>query len=107
VLALASDVEDDVFNVASGVETSLIELAKQLLDVMDSSLKPEFGPARKVNPVPRRLADTSKAEKILGFRSEVDVGEGLRRLVCWWRADRDAMHSTSPKRSALFGHIEI
>jgi UDP-glucose 4-epimerase len=90
VLALASGVEDDVFNVASGVETSLMELAERLLDVMGSSLKPEFGPERKINPVPRRLADTGKAEKILGFRSEVGLDEGLRRLVAWWRANREA-----------------
>ena len=57
---------------------------------MGSSLKPEFGPERKVNPVPRRLADTSKAENILGFRSEIDLDEGLRRLVAWWRANREA-----------------
>lgn len=88
VLALASDVEDDVFNVASGVETSLNELAAALLRVMGSDLKPEYGPERKVNPVSRRLADTSKAERMLGFRAAVGLEEGLRRLVEWWRANR-------------------
>jgi len=40
VLALESDAEDEVFNIASGVETSLIELADKLLRVMGSDLKP-------------------------------------------------------------------
>ena len=88
VLALASDVEDDVFNVASGVETSLNELAAALLRVMGSDLKPEYGPERKVNPVSRRLADTSKAERVLGFKARVGLEEGLERLVAWWRANR-------------------
>jgi len=55
---------------------------------MGSDLKPEYGPERKVNPVSRRLADTSKAEKMLGFKATVDLDEGLRRLVKWWQANR-------------------
>lgn len=89
VLALASDLSDDVFNVASGVETSLNELAAALLKVMGSKLKPEYGPERKVNPVSRRLADTTDAERRLGFRAQVPLEEGLTRLVEWWRANKD------------------
>ena len=85
ILSLASDVTDDVFNVASGTETSLNQLAEALLKVMGSKLKPEYGPERKVNPVSRRLADTTKAQKLLGFRAEVTLEDGLSRLVEWWR----------------------
>ena len=85
VLALASDIEDDVFNVASGMETSLNDLAAALLKVMVSDLRPEYGPERGVNPVPRRLADTSKAQRMLGFKSQVNLGVGLARLVAWWQ----------------------
>jgi UDP-glucose 4-epimerase len=88
ILALQSEVEDDVFNVASGTETSLNELAATLLRVMGSSLQPEHGPERKVNPVSRRLADTTKAERLLGFRSTVDLEQGLQRLVAWWSSSR-------------------
>src|SRR5262245_58067894 len=57
VLAAAVPVSDVALNIGSGVETSLAELACQMLAAMDSSLVPEHAPARKVNPVPRRLAD--------------------------------------------------
>jgi UDP-glucose 4-epimerase len=90
VLALASDVSDEVCNVASGVETSLNELAAALSRVMDVDLPPEYGPERQVNSVRRRLASTEKAERLLGFRAEVSLEEGLRRLVSWWRAARVA-----------------
>jgi len=90
VLALTSDVTDDVFNVASGEETSLNGLAAALLKVMGSDLQPEYGPERKVNPVSRRLADTSKAEKVLGFRAAVPLEEGLERLVKWWHENKAA-----------------
>jgi UDP-glucose 4-epimerase len=90
VLALQSDVTDDVFNVGSGTETSLNQLAAALLRVMRSDLRPEYGPERAVNPVPRRLADTTKAERLLGFRARVGLQDGLSRLVEWWRANRTA-----------------
>jgi UDP-glucose 4-epimerase len=90
VLALASDASDEVFNVASGTETSLRELAEALLRVMGAEgLALEYGPERSVNPVPRRLASTEKAERILGFRAQVGLDEGLRRLVHWWQATRE------------------
>lgn len=88
VLALASDVSDDVFNVASGTETSLQQLASVLLRVMGSDLRPVYGPDRKVNPVSRRLADTRKAEAVLHFKARVGLHEGLKRLVEWWQAKK-------------------
>lgn len=88
ILALQSDVTDDVFNVASGTETSLNQLATALLRVMGSDLHPEYGPERKVNPVSRRLADTGKAARLLGFKAQVSLEEGLSRLVDWWRANK-------------------
>jgi UDP-glucose 4-epimerase len=91
ILALESDLADDVFNVASGVETSLNDLAAALLRVMGSKLKPEYGPERSVNPVSRRLACTKKAAEKLGFRSTIDLDDGLSRLVEWWRANKDRM----------------
>ena len=89
VLGLASDVSNEAFNVASGVETSLNDLARALLRVMRSNLQPEYGPERKVNPVSRRLADVSKAADMLGFRAEIGLERGLEELVAWWRANRD------------------
>jgi UDP-glucose 4-epimerase len=88
VLAIGSDVVEGSYNVASGVETSLLELAKALLRAMDSDLDVEFGPERPVNGVTRRLADTSAAARDLGFEAEVGLDEGLRRLVDWWRAEK-------------------
>ena len=90
VLAARSDVTDDIFNVASGVETSLNDLAQSLLKVMGSTLQPEYGPARKVNPVSRRLADVRHAREKIGFESQVSLEDGLKRLVAWWQENRAA-----------------
>jgi UDP-glucose 4-epimerase len=93
ILALQSDVSDEVFNVASGQETSLNDLAATLLKVMGSDLKPEYGPERTVNSVSRRLADTQKAEQMLGFKAVVGLEEGLATLVDWWQASKKASQS--------------
>jgi UDP-glucose 4-epimerase len=96
VLAAMSPATDQVFNVATGWETSLNELAQTLLSVMGSDLQPEYGPQRKVNPVPRRLADTSSAEEALGFQAGVDLRTGLTNLVEWWQENRfatEAVHA--------------
>lgn len=95
LLAAKSSVSDEVFNVASGVETSLNDLAASLLRVMASNLKPEYGPGRKVNPVPRRLAETGHAKQKIGFEAQVGLEEGLRRLVTWWRQTRPAVETAS------------
>jgi UDP-glucose 4-epimerase len=88
ILAAKADVTDEVFNIASGVETSLNDLAYSLLKVMGSHLKPEYGPERKVNSVQRRLADVSKAKDLLGFEAQISLEEGLGRLVTWWREQK-------------------
>jgi UDP-glucose 4-epimerase len=90
LLAAASDATDEVFNIASGTETSLQELAETLIRAMGRDLPLEFGPPRGVNSVTRRLADVSRAAERLGWKADVDLAEGLERLVSWWRAERAA-----------------
>jgi nucleoside-diphosphate-sugar epimerase len=87
--AARADVTDEVFNIASGRETSLTELAHTLLEAMGADLPVEYGPARAVNNVARRLADTTGAWERLGFRAEVGLREGLQSLVEWWRAEHE------------------
>jgi UDP-glucose 4-epimerase len=82
--AANSTITDDVLNIASGIETSLTELATVLGRVMGVDLPPEYGPARKATPVWRRLADVSKAKRQIGFTAKVSLEEGLRQLVEWW-----------------------
>ena len=99
ILAAESEVSDEVFNIASGVETNLNELLRELLKAMGSSLSPEYAAERKINPVPRRLADIRRAEEMLGFRAQIPLSEGLRGLVEWWRAET-ASESLQDRNSA-------
>jgi UDP-glucose 4-epimerase len=88
LLAAEADVTDAVFNIGTHTETSLLGLAEALLEVMGSGLSVEHGPERAVNGVTRRLASIEAAERQLGWTPEVDLAQGLGRLVDWWRAER-------------------
>jgi UDP-glucose 4-epimerase len=88
IMAAQAPITDEVCNVARGVETRLDELANALLKTMGVDLELEYGPERKVNPVPRRLANTIKAKHLLGFEAQVPLEEGLRHLVYWWQQER-------------------
>jgi UDP-glucose 4-epimerase len=88
LLAASSEINEGIYNVASGTETSLKGLAEALLTAMGSNLGVEHGPERPVNGVPRRLASTEAANRDLGFAAAVTLEEGLRNLVAWWQAER-------------------
>jgi len=90
ILAARAPVSDAVYNIASGTEFSLNECAEMLLRVMKSPLKVDYGEARKVNGVTRRLASTWRAEQEIGFQAVVPFETGLSRLVDWWRQSRES-----------------
>jgi UDP-glucose 4-epimerase len=96
IAAAESHVTDEIFNIASGTETSLNDLAASLLRAMGSTAPLEYGPERGVNPVPKRLADISKAKRLLGFEPSTSLERGLERLVAWWLVDgRRGRHFTA------------
>ncbi len=101
LLAMSGAVSDEVFNVATGTETSLAGLLQTLLEVTGANhLKPKFMPERTINPVPRRCADVSKAQRMLGFQSRVALRDGLRRLVTWRRETLARGHAAAYERAA-------
>jgi len=90
ILAAKSSVSDAVFNIGSGAETSLLNLANLLVRVMGrESLSPHFESERKINPVARRLASTEAARQLLGFEAGIPLDQGLADLVEWWRSQKD------------------
>jgi UDP-glucose 4-epimerase len=89
VLSLKSDATDTFFNIGTGIGTTIGELVEMLLEITGSGIEPEYLPQEEVF-VTDRVGSTELAERLLGFRAEVDLREGLESVVAWRRADSAA-----------------
>jgi UDP-glucose 4-epimerase len=88
LLALETAVTGEAFNVCSGRQTTVLELAQTLLRIYGrEDLEPEFVP-RDQRLVSRRWGSPDKAREILGFEAQVSNEEGLRRVVEARRAEQ-------------------
>jgi len=91
VMAMKSPVTNEFFNVASGKETTLKELAHLLIRLRgkEEKLEPEFQ-MMDVGLVTRRWGDPAKAREMLGFVTTTPVEEGMRRVIAWREQTRAA-----------------
>lgn len=80
-LSLESDLETQVFNVGTGVETSFSHVIDLINKYLGSNLEPIFVDVPISIYAYRLLADTSRAEERLGFRAEIELQEGIRRVI--------------------------
>jgi UDP-glucose 4-epimerase len=73
------------FNIGTGVETSVLDLAHMLAKAVDVEPKIDFRPARS-GEVERSLLDATKAERELGWKATVSLTDGLSRSFAWTRS---------------------
>lgn len=86
ILGAKSDASDEFFNIGMGVKTTINELVALLLELTGSDLEPEHRPQEQMF-VTHRVGSTEKAERLLGFRAEVPLREGLERFIEWRKRD--------------------
>ncbi len=85
-LALESDAVGEVFQIATGVETSIEQLAQIVQDVVGQDVQTEYGPARQ-GDIHKNYSLIGKAMTILGWKPEVDLAGGLRQTWDGLRAE--------------------
>ena len=83
----APHVSGEVINVATGSRISLNQLLEAIQRLAGTSLTPAYGPPR-AGDVRDSQADTTKAERLLGYRVLVPLDEGLGRTLAWFRDGR-------------------
>ena len=86
--AFAPGIRHEVFNVANGRDTTVLELVNAINRTLGKAVKPEFLPLR-AGDVFRTCADISRIRKVIGFKPEVDFSEGLRRTIAWFKAKEE------------------
>lgn len=79
------------FNLGTGVQTRIIDLARTIIELCGSTSAIEFAPRRSWDKSLHREADISRARKVLGLSPRVTVREGLVRTVEWFRENRAAI----------------
>jgi UDP-glucose 4-epimerase len=75
----------ELINVGSGREVSVNELYSQLAQLTGSRFEPAYAAARP-GELQRIVVDPSKAGRELGWRPQVDLEEGLKQTVAWFKA---------------------
>lgn len=79
VLALESEQGNLPVNVGTGIDTSIAQLARILIDAVGADVEPVFNPREVL--VSRRAADVSRAREVLGFEATIPVREGMTELI--------------------------
>ena len=90
-------VEGETINLGTGGEISVGEVAERVLAVLDKQV-PIVGADERIRPaaseVERLVADCSKAERLLGWRPQVEFDDGLSRTIEWIRG---SLHAYKPE----------
>lgn len=91
----------EVYNLATGRETSILELAQLINEYTGNTTPLDLRPARDWDRSGKRFASTDKAREQLGFTAQIDVREGIRRTVEWTRAHVDLIRQNMAKHDKL------
>ncbi len=101
-----------VFNIGANRETRIADLARLIRDLVGSESEIVSVPYRNVfgehfEETRRRVPDVRRAEKVLGFRAETPLEEGLRRTIAWFRETwpRDRLSPGGTWRENTVGQV--
>lgn len=72
-----------VYNLASGVETSIRDLAEMINEITGNTVAIDLAPARPWDRSGKRHGDTTKSEQELGFKAKVSLPDGLSKTIEW------------------------
>lgn len=86
-----------VYNIASGVETSILDLANMIIELANTQAKVKYMPERNWDHSGKRFGSTEKAYKELGFAAQVAIRDGLKRTIDWTRENIDMIDATMAK----------
>lgn len=97
ICCAVNGVPGGVYNLASGVETTILELAQTIISASGSSSKLEVLPKRAWDNSGKRYGSTDKAEKEIGFKCQMGFEEGIKKTVEWTRANMDRINKAISK----------
>jgi CDP-glucose 4,6-dehydratase len=94
-LTLAEKIEQvrgEAFNFGSGEPVQIIDLVKRIIKLAGKDLEPRVMLQRKIeNEIDAQFLSAEKAERVLGWKAEINLDEGLRRTIEWYRSHLDKL----------------
>ena len=91
----------EVYNLATGRETSILELATLINEFTGNKTPVDLRPAREWDRSGKRFASTEKAQRELGFVARVEVSEGVRRTVDWTKVNAELIRRSIAKHDKM------
>jgi nucleoside-diphosphate-sugar epimerase len=95
----------EVYNLATGQETTILDLAKMINDLAGNQSPLDLRPARDWDRSGKRFASTQKAKEKLGFSSRVSIEDGLARTVGWTQSHKDLIAGSISKHDKLLNQV--
>jgi len=100
--AMKTEVVDRFYNVGTGKRTSLKELAGMLVELTGCEKEINYAPRSQATLVRNRIGDPRRAKQDIGFEAQVDLMEGLKRVIDWRRAHQAEV--AARRRAAGLSH---
>jgi len=88
-----------VYNLASGRETTILELAETINKITGNETPIKLEPRRPWDHSGKRFGSTEKAEQALGFKAAMDFREGLEKTIAWTRENSERIRKCMDKHA--------
>lgn len=99
MLCALKGAEGDVYNLGSGQETTIAELAEKIKQYTQSASTIEYLPKRNWDNSGKRFASTMKSEQELGFKALTNIDEGLKITIQWAKENIDFINKNIEKHA--------
>jgi len=91
----------EVYNLATGKETTILELANLINEHTGNKIPVDMRPARNWDRSGKRFASTEKSREKLGFSAQVDIQDGIARTIEWTISNRSLIKACMDKHAKL------
>lgn len=94
-----------VYNLATGQETTILQLAKLINEFTENEAPLDLKPARDWDRSGKRFASTDKAREELGFEAQVSIREGIEKTVAWTKENKELISRSIDKHKKLMCQV--
>ena len=95
----------EAYNLASGVETTILDLAHEINNLTGNKTPVDLQPARDWDRSGKRFGSTEKSEEKLLFKAETKISEGLRQTVEWAILNKETIKSTIANHDVMMQQL--